>query len=202
MNRAQSANASAQGADRRKFFRVEDRVVLHYRVLPKDKAAHCKEKLDAQQSDRFTMAAGFTAKTVEMRPLLNSIETKTPEVASYLRELDQKLNCIAQMFMLQELGLTEEYGREVSLSAGGVAFESDKPITADSLVEFRLLLLSSSLGLTTIGKVVRCAQRPDGSYEIAAEFLEIREQDRDLLVSHLLGKQAELRRAELLADNT
>ena len=179
------------GAERRNYLRLRDEVILRYRVVPsaEDGRGEC-----CQGVDRFTLAAGFLAKTQSLRPLWQSIRNQSPEVANYLAALDEKLNQIAQLFMLQELEGETAPCREVSLGAGGIGFDTAQPLNLGAVLEVRLVLPASLLGLMALARVVRCEPAEDGTYWTAVEFTEIREEDRDLLVRHLLSKQLEARR--------
>ncbi len=184
-------NPKPAGAERRNYLRMQDEVILRYRLLPtaEDGAAACCE-----QVDRFTLAAGFLARTQSLRPLWQSIHNQSPEIAKYLSALDEKLNQIAQLFMLQELEGEASPCREVNLGAGGLGFDSSQPLPVGAVLEVRMVLPASLLGLIALARVLRCEPREGGTYWTAVEFTEIREQDRDLLVRHLLNRQLEARR--------
>lgn len=194
------AQADTQNAaDRRNFFRVNDNVMLCYRRLSPDAQASSGQADEQRQGlDQFVLAARFSSTTQEMRPLLGTIESRSPEVAKYLWEIDKKLNQMAQILMMQELQHGGSHIRDVSLGAGGIAFTLNELLPVGTLLEIRLVLVSSMVGVKAQGKVVR-GEREDNSehrYWVAIEFTDIREQDRDLLVRHMLGRQLQERRQQ------
>ena len=52
--------------------------------------------------------------------------------------------------------------------------------------------------MRVIGRVVDCRQNDDGDFAIAIEFEEIREEDRDMLIQHIVRKQSQILREERL----
>ncbi|HEC12042.1 MAG TPA: PilZ domain-containing protein [Acidiferrobacteraceae bacterium] len=201
MDQAETQSA----ADRRNFFRVNDNVMLRYRRLSPDEdeeAASDQAYKQQQEIDQFVLAARFSSTTQEMRPLLSTIENRSPEVAKYLWAIDKKLNQMAQIFMMQELQHGGNHIRDVSLGAGGIAFTLDELLPAGAPLEIRLVLVSSMVGVKAQGKVVRSEQEINSEhrYWVAVEFTDIREQDRDLLVRHMLGRQLQERREKKQAE--
>ncbi|NOZ10264.1 MAG: PilZ domain-containing protein [Gammaproteobacteria bacterium] len=187
--------------DRRNFFRVNDSVMLRYQRLSPDTVVPSDRPGEQQQGvDQFVLAARFSSTTQEMRPLLSTIESRSPEVAKYLWEIDKKLNQMAQIFMMQELQHSGNHIRDVSLGAGGIAFTLDELLPIGTPLEIRLVLMSSMVGVKAQGKVVRSEHDPEHRYWVAVEFTDIREQDRDLLVRHMLGRQLQERREQKQAE--
>jgi hypothetical protein len=89
---------------------------------------------------------------------------------------------------------------DVNVSACGMAFRSFSPLLEGTSLELELLLFPSHQYVRAYGKVTCCrndAERDLGSaYKIAVDFKFIRDDDRELLVSHILKKQSELLKAE------
>ena len=184
------------GEDRREYFRVDDSVVLDYRVISEQELPVLAEQLRGRPS-RFTAAAEFAASSRQMNRLLHKIRRLSPDLVRYLEAVDSKLNTLARLFLMEELDPPQQSARKVSLSAGGIGFCARKPLTAGDLVELRLVLLPSQTGVLSLGRVVYCEPCSDGDAEfphfVAIEFDRLREADRELLVRHLFGRQNAVR---------
>ncbi|MGA7802987.1 MAG: PilZ domain-containing protein [Gammaproteobacteria bacterium] len=179
--------------NRREYFRVDDSVVLDYRVISEQELPALVDDLRRRSPTRFTAAAEFAATSRHMNRLLHKIRRVSPDLVRYLEAVDGKLNTLARLFLLEELDPPQQTAREVSLSAGGIGFRARGPLTAGDLVELKLVLLPSHTGVLTFGRVVYCEPCSAGDAEfphfVAIEFDQLRETDRELLVRHLLGRQ-------------
>jgi hypothetical protein len=74
-------------------------------------------------------------------------------------------------------------------------------------LEIRLLLLPALAGILAFGSVVECTEPPAGEDRAAGsrlmrvDFTHIRDEDRDLLIKHMLRRQGErLRQARAAAE--
>ena len=84
----------------------------------------------------------------------------------------------------------------VNLSAGGMCAGVKEDLAAGAAVEIRMLLFPSFTGLMIYGTVVDTVPARDEAdaarfpYQTRIEFTHIREQDRELLIRHLLRRQS------------
>ena len=185
--------------DRREFFRVDDSVVLEYREISSVDASAYLDELENDLPNRFTASASFAATSRQMGQLLHSVRDMNADLARYLESLDSKLNMLARMFLVEELHVPEKSTRNVSISAGGISFSADAPQKAGDLLEIKLVLFPSYLGLLSIGTVISCetTKNADYPYDLAVRFSHISEEEQDMLVKHVLYKQTEERRKQL-----
>jgi hypothetical protein len=83
----------------------------------------------------------------------------------------------------------------VTLSGGGICFGVDREYPQNALLELRIVLLPSMVGILSVGKVVSCQQAfpalSASPWNMAVEYRDIREADRDLLVKHVMNRQTE-----------
>lgn len=183
--------------NRREYFRVDDSVVLDYRVISEEELPDRVEDLQRRLPTRFGAAAEFASTSRHMNRLLRKLRHISRDLVQYLEAVDAKLNTLARLFLLEELDPPRQAATEVNLSAGGIGFRARAALSAGSLVELKLVLLPAYTGVLTLGRVVYCETCPAGDsefpYFIAIEFDRIRETDRELLVRHLLGRQSAVR---------
>ena len=186
--------------ERREYFRIADEIALDYRLLKDEEVDGLLERMRSRLMDRFTAASSFAATTRQMAHLIHKVQTESPELARCLQAIDQKLNMIAQLFVSEQMALDDQPTREVSLSAGGVAFRAQHELRTDSLLELRMVLFPSMIGILTISRVIHCERMDDGNsqfpWQVAVEYEHLRETDRELLVRHIMSNETEQLRAQ------
>jgi len=191
--------------ERREYFRIEDEIALDYRQIDRDEADRLQDKIQSRVVDRFTAASSFAATTRQMTHVMHKVQSDSPELARCLQMLDHKLNMVAQLFVSEEMGLNEQPSREVSLSAGGVAFRTRNKVDVGSLLELRMVLFPSLVGILTVSSVVHCERASDGNrefpWQIAVVYEHLRESDREHLVRHIMAKETQQLRDERSGKN-
>jgi hypothetical protein len=181
--------------NRRSYFRIDDQLQLSFEpITPGELGA--RELAVMQGSVGFMVTSELHALRQESAPLLRQIGGHSPDIASYLEAMERRIELLARFLAVQTSDLIRQPVRDVSLSAGGISFYDAQPLAPTSHVELRLLLGSSHLCLTAIAEVMSCDgpapdTGPEGQYLLRMEFRRIREQDRNLITRHILGRQGE-----------
>ncbi len=198
MNR--QASPDQQPAERRRFCRIDDDIILRYRVIGMQETPADIENLDVCLPNRLTLSSTFASTTQQMQPLLAKIQEQSLEIAEYLRLIDRKLDLVARAFLLQEINVGEEPICRVNLSAGGIGFYEENPLATGTTLELELILLPSYVGILAYGKVAYRKHEPDVvtglPFRIGVEFCKLRERDRDLIANHVLSRAPETRSIE------
>jgi len=183
--------------DRRSFFRIDDNVRLSVRrILPEELESRVN-RLEHDLAGNFTIMSSLAAITAQMTAGLRRIENRDPDLAAYLRAIDQKIEVIGRTFIAQEPELAAEKAVPVNLSAGGMCAGVEEVYEPGTHLEIRMLLFPSFTGLMIYGTVVECSPAPAAEessvYQHLAriEFTHIREQDQELLIRHLLRRQSD-----------
>ncbi len=193
---------SQQAEDRRSYFRIDDTVRLSVRRVPPDELDSRFEQLDHDLAGNFTVMSSLAAITGQMTIGLRRIENRDPDLAAYLRAIDQKIEVIGRAFITQEPEFHAEHAVPANLSAGGMCVGVDENYAAGTPLEIRMLLFPSFTGLMIYGTVVETVATPqDGDphrfkYQSRIEFTHIRESDRELLIRHLLRRQSQQLRTQ------
>lgn len=180
--------------DRRQFFRVDDTVRLDIRPLDRAELADRLADLEHGVPGNFSVMSSLESVTAQMAANLRRIEARDPDMATYLRALDQKLEILGRAFLAKESELLSRQAQPVNLSAGGVSLHVQEPIAVGQAVEIRMLLFPSFAGLLSYGEVVGCDPLPAGeggtyTHQLRVEFTHMREQDREALIRHVLRRQ-------------
>lgn len=200
--RAQDTNE-----ERRRYFRIDDTLRLTYRVVSQDELEDGLRKLEEGAVEQFTVMSSLTALNTQMAVHMRRIQNEDPDIALYLKALDQKIEILAQALVSQETTLLTQQGMPVNLSAGGMSLDVTEAHSPGQMLELKMLLLPSFTGLMTYAEVIRCDDPPDEAREqgfsqrLHLEFIHMREQDQDLLIKHILRRQGDQLRAERLGED-
>lgn len=190
-------NPMALEDERRRFFRIQDLVHLTYRVISESELTERTALLEKGLTEQFMVMSSLAAITTEMTATLRKIEVANPDVAEYLRAVDRKIDLLGQALMLDEMSVSEDRAAAVSLSASGIAFEVEKPLPEGEPVEVKLMLMPSCAGVLAYGTVITNDKvSVDGETVTQAriDFTHLRDEDRDLLIKHVIRKQGDMLR--------
>lgn len=192
----------ASADDRRRYFRIDDTIRLTYRTVSQEELEKGARQLEEGVVEQFTVMSSLTTLNTQMAVHMRRIQNKDPDVALYLKALDQKIEILAQAVVSQETALLTQHGQPVNLSAGGMSLDVVEPVTPGQMLELKMLLLPSFTGLVTYAEVIRCDDSPEEAraagfkQRLHLEFVHMREQDQDLLIKHILRRQGDQLRAE------
>ncbi len=182
----------SQVDERRRFFRIDDEINLFYKKV---EPASIKKYSEASSEllNNCSLAAALDILNQEAQIIFNRIERSNPDVADYLKVMDNKINLVARAVLMDGTDLVDEQSRNVSLSASGVAFECEELIAEAEFLEIRLLLTSSMAVIVSYGDVVYSHKNPEPKsgfpYIVGVAFSEMKEQDRELLIKHVVKRQ-------------
>lgn len=186
--------------ERREYFRIDDEIALDYRLIDEGEADILRERIRSRVVDRFTAASSFNTTSRQMSHVIHRVQTQSPELARCLQAIDQKLNMVAQLFVSEEMSLSTQVAREVNLSAGGVAFRAPERMEVGSLLELRMVIFPSMVGILTVSRVIQCEPVQDGNthlpWQVGVAYEDLRETDRELLVRHIMSKETEQLRSQ------
>ncbi len=193
----QAHAASDEPAERRRYFRVEDDIILEYRPLAESEREELIKALRDGNPSRHLIASSFASTSQQMQHLLRKIQEREPAVALCLQALNEKLDLLARQLAMETTEITDQTLRRVDISAAGLAFEAAGPVQVDQLLELKMLLFPSLDYIRAVGRVVRCTRARQGAdFNIAADFDYLRDDDRELLVQHVMRKESSRLREE------
>lgn len=178
--------------EKRRYFRVNDTINLLHKVIDEQEVeALSHVSKDVLGNCSLTVALDVLAQ--EAKSLAPRLERRDPDFFEYLKILDTKINLIAQSLSAQDQVFSAHDKRDVSLSATGVAFSNAEYIAPNTLLELRMLLTSCLAVFVAYGRVVYCKdnahQNPDNPYFVSVEYANLKDDDRELLIKHVVKKQ-------------
>lgn len=201
----QQAPGSAD--DRRQFFRIDDTIRISIRAVEPAELENRLEDLEQGVRGNLSVMSSLEAVTAKMTANLRRIETRDPDLAAYLRALDQKIEILGRAFLAQDNDLVSDEAQAVNISAGGVSLNSQTAMAVGQPVEIRMLLFPSFTGVLSYGEVVGCDPLPAGederySHRLRVEFVHLREQEREVLIRHVLRRQGDELRARRVRQDS
>ncbi len=192
------ADEKTQSQERREYFRIDNEVIIDYEKIPADQVEAVRERLADRVPDGFTVAATFQTNSRAMNRMLQGFSAKNPDLARYLKLMDQKLNHLARLFVMGEMEAEEHQRVMVNMSAGGMTFPAQSEFNPGDLLSLRFALMPEMMGILCVARVIYCERAAVGNsdypWQIAVEYDVIRETDRDLLCSHIMARETEMRR--------
>lgn len=183
---------STKDADeRREYYRITDTLALEIHPLTSEQQHSHGDLHDA--SPLFNLLSDLHLLDFESQHLQRHISSRDRTLADYLKVINKRIDLLAQALAQ---GLVRDMGtpHQVTLSEGGISFFCKQPIAAGTQVALKMVLMPQALGLLLRATIAHCQARPQGGYEIGAEFSELSDAQRQLLARHILQKQALERR--------
>ena len=182
----------SQVDERRRFFRIDDEINLFYKKVEPE-SIQGNAELTADLLNNCSLAAALDMLAQESQLIFNRIERSDPDIAEYLKIMDSKINLLARTILMEGNELVEQRPHNVSLSASGVSFDCAQSFSAGDYLEVRILLTSCMAVIVSYGRVVYCRKNGAGNDEfpfvVGMEYTQITEQDRELLIKHVVKRQ-------------
>jgi len=188
--------------ERRRYFRINDRALVRYRVVADGALESERRALRARELDGANLATALLEIDVHLQAALAALDGRDRALAEALDLLNRKVTLVGRLATLAGSppdgapDHREHQPRDLSLSAGGIALAADTPLALNADLVVDLVLLPSNHALRALGRVADCRGRRGGGFDIAIEFSELREADREALAQHVTRRQSETRRAQ------
>lgn len=188
-------DSTDNNADRRAYFRINDRLLIDIKLLEPEAAWELGKLIVSSAPHASHPHQQLSSLETAFHHLTDQIGHADRDVARALRMLDEKINLLANnvQHLLQPIDDTQ--AQAVNLSAGGISILSDQVIAPKTPVEVNMTLLPSGIAIRAIAKVISCEQllsAQDGKgFSLRLAFTHMNENDRNILVKHTLTRQAE-----------
>ena len=180
--------------DRRRYFRINDKVSLKYRVVQGIDINAEIVRTEHEKNTLVEMKNAFNCIEAKIMSKMPRIEEVSPLVAEVLGMFDKKLSLMESMILHkddQENSVTET--QNVNLSASGMSFESNTPINEDVNLKMEIKLFPEYQFIPLYARVVDCSKKMDDNlyrFNIAVDFIGISESDQEVIMQHVLSRQA------------
>jgi c-di-GMP-binding flagellar brake protein YcgR len=180
--------------DRRRYFRINDKVSIKYRVVQGIDIETEIKRTEHEQNNLAEMKNAFNCIEAKILSKMSRVEEVSPLVAEILGLYDKKLSLMQSMIMHnddKENSITET--QQVNLSASGMSFESNTPINEDVNLKMELILFPEYQFIPLYAKVIDCRKKMDDNlyrFNVAVDFIGICEKDQEIIMQHILSRQA------------
>lgn len=177
-------------SERRRFFRIDDNVSLSYRLIDEE-TANSGLKSTGVVSNEYSLAATLDVLSQEALRIMQRMEKQSPELAELYRVMDAKINAVAQAVMFVGSDVDTQKCHDVNLSASGLAFKQMQSLDVGQNLALELYLPTTLALILIYGRVVNCRvvdEQPE-QYMISVDFTQVREEDQELLIKHVVRKQ-------------
>ena len=189
--------------ERRRYFRMEERALIKYRVIQEDMLNDERRFILLNEIKVENVHAALVGIDLRLQDLIGGLRRENKLVAEAIDLLNRKLTLLERVVSLENTyGATSEYCEhqptQVSISGGGIGLKAKSPLAVNAYLAIDIVLLPTNHPMRVIGRVIDCKENDAGGYAIAVELEDIREEDRDILVQHIIRKQSESLRGERL----
>lgn len=178
--------------EKRRYFRVNDTINLLHRVVDEGRINQ-RSHVSTDVLGSCSLSAALEVLNQEAAALSPRLERRDPEMFEYLKIIDNKINLMALAFNPHPDEFSEHDMHDVSLSAAGVAFTNEIALPVGTLLELRMLLTSCLAVIVAFARVVQCKDISQDNeanpFAICAEYINMNEEDRELLIKHVIKKQ-------------
>ncbi len=188
-----SKSGSVPGTDeRREWIRIDDRVLLEYRLLSESSPVPSS---GVDESTADMIASAVTKPTADLLARSGDALAGSP-VLSWIMKIDYLLEVILNsLATVNPSSIAMAKLTDVNLSGGGVGFVSAREFAVNDQLALKLILPPFTL-IQTVAKVIRAVPHANGQgYSLATEFIDLKADDQEHLIRHILQTQAERLRA-------
>jgi len=178
--------------ERREWIRIDDRVLMEYRVVM-ESGHTLPVETGAPTADMISTAVGKP--TAELLARSGDSLAGSP-VLPWIMKVDYLLEVILNALAAsQPDSVAMARPMDVNLSGGGVGFVSDRELSTGDQLALKLILPPFILIKATVRVIRAMAQAGGHGYIIATEFVDLKPDDQEHLIRHILQAQAEQLRA-------
>ena len=178
--------------ERREWIRIDDRVLMEYRLVM-ESGHTLPVEAGAPTAEMISTAVGKP--TAELLARSGDSLVGSP-VLPWIRKVDYLLEVILNALAASRPDtVTMARLMDVNLSGGGVGFVSDRELSTGDQLALKLILPPFILIKATV-RVIRAISQAGGQgFAIATEFVDLKPDDQEHLIRHILQTQAEQLRA-------
>jgi len=173
-------------ANRRQYFRIEDKASVEIATLPKDHSA--AEFFDL--NPEFGLISEFQLLDIESKHLLRSITDKDKNLGQFLKVLNKKVDSLSRIVASSHQTMPKDSIQNINLSEGGLAMHSKETYETGQTLAIKIILFPSYSGLLLEGKVLSYSNK-NAPYELNIMFSDISESHQQLIARHIMRIQSQ-----------
>jgi hypothetical protein len=189
--------SAAKNEDRREWLRIDDRLLLEYRLF--DEPADAMN-LHLPPATEDTIASAVSKSTLDLLARAGETFADSP-LLPWVSKIDWMLETILKSLVKSHPGsVAIARLTDVNISAGGLGFSTPRRFRVDDVLALKVILPP----FTTIeasARIIRVTEMGKGSAEfyVATHFNDLPADDQEHIIRHILHIQAERLRARKAA---
>lgn len=173
--------------DRRRFFRLDDEVVLDFQTISREEVSAWKES-HQQHKDELSQLEQ------DIGNHISQMKSQDPAIARLFELFNQKINLLGSSQLLgaakRDMSATEARTR-INLSACGMAFYTHESVDKDDHLLLHMQLKPSNAELSLTGTIVSIeeSKNPEEPNLVRIDFSDLKEAEQEVLIQHLFQLQ-------------
>ena len=184
--------------ERRRFFRIDDDVAVHFTLLSDEYGGEDMEyeTMDVNQEYQMNLE-------VQIRQAMASVRAKSPKLALVLDLLNQKINLLRASEHLEH---SQPVRKKANISACGIAFSWHENMEVGQQIMLYLYLQPRHELIRTPAHIAGADENPDEEtrqqepYILRIDFDDIHHSLQEVLIQHVVQRQAFQLRKKLDED--
>lgn len=184
--------AQAPQDERREWIRIDDRILMEYRLLSKS-GSHLPTETGPATAESISEAV--MKPTAELLARSGESLMGSP-VLPWIMKVDYLLEVILHALAAsQPSSVSMARPMDVNLSGGGVGFSVNRAFASGDRLALKLIL-PPFIPIQTVVRVIRSVPQTNGDgFTVATEFVDLKPDDQEHVIRHVLQTQAERLRA-------
>jgi hypothetical protein len=182
--------------ERRQFYRNKNSVFVKIELLDSLELETSEKNLTNQTLETTYLLKTLGNLITQNSNFYKALEPENQACVQHLESLNRQLvDMVDYVNTTFDLKFSEL--QEVDLSGGGIRFESEQELIINQLLRMEIVLVPDYDSLSVTGVVVDCKPCKDkSSFDLAVNFSEISEYDRDIIIKHVFKSQSEQLRSQ------
>lgn len=196
-----------EGAERRKNFRVQDQVLLDYKLVSDVEMRGALRHIVLVDSAELSAATTLRRLETDLQTTLYALQKTDKELARCLDLLNNKINTLAGLVpaaIKLDAALEKRDVCDCSLSATGIGFACREPLPEGANICLRMVILPNYHHVVAYGEIVRVTEIENPTDEfthlIGVHFVHILDRYREILARRALQREIEDLRVKRLED--
>ncbi len=181
--------------ERRRFYRINDKVSLNYRVIQPGDLQKELDRTSRKQKELAELRNAALAIDARLDVINSQLQNDNPVLAEILALFQRKMALHEAMLGVDDYDESAfSQAREINLSASGLAFDAETPLKEGTSLKLELVTYPEHHYISVFASVVNCqALKNDraSGYRVAVDFRSISDEDEEKIVHHIFKKQAE-----------
>lgn len=173
--------------DRRRFFRLDDEVVLDFQTISREEVAAWKES-HQQHKDELSQLEQ------DIGTHISQLKAQDPAIARLFELFNQKINLLGASHLpgtaKRDISATEARTR-INLSACGMAFHTHENVVKNDHLLLHMQLKPSNTELSLTGTIVSIEESkdPEEPNLVRIDFSDLKQAEQEVLIQHLFQLQ-------------